>query len=554
MNNIINQILKKTNIIKHSQKFVYIFFLSFLLLGILIVSDYGISTDEPFHRTIGYFWSIQILDKISSNIDLINSLKDKYQTMYWSSEIDAGLYRQYGVFFSLLSVSLEELLNIETNKEAFILRHGFNFFTFFLSSIFFYKIILNRFNNDYYAILITIFYVTTPRIFAESFYNSQDIIFMCFCVFTLYFLLQFLDEFKLKDIILFSLFSALSTSIRVLGVIFFFLFIVFILFNILEKKNFFKNSYIKILSYLVSYPIFVYFFWPFLWDAPIQNFIIAFKSFANYDLNNNIFYLGQYTKATNLPWHYIPTWIFITLPIFILLFFLVGFFKVLKKFVNNYLNLSIQNALWKEKSDLKDFLILAFFLLPLFSVIFLNSTLYGGWRHLYFIYPSIIYFVAVGINYILNMKFYKNLKFLFFLTIIFSVLNNVFILIKFHPYQNVFFNSLVEKKANRLFEIDYWGLGNAETLEYLNNKNSENYSLRVASFTPLHYSVLILKNKNKASAMGTSIKNAKYIFTNHTYDVDPEIFKKYYIDDDYIKFYSLKRGSIIINELYKEKQ
>ena len=553
MDNIINQFLKKTNIIMHGQKFVYFFFLSFLLLGILIVSDYGISTDEPFYRTTGYFWLIQILEKISSNIDLINILKDKYQTMYWSSELDAGLYQQYGVFFNLLSVSFEELLNIKTNKEAFILRHGLNFFTFFLSSIFFYKIILNRFNNNYYAILITIFYITTPRIFAESFYNSKDIIFMCFCVFTLYFLLQFLDKFKLKDIILFSLFSAVSTSIRVLGVIFFFLFIVFILFNILEKKNFLKNNYIKILYYLVSYPIFVYFFWPFLWDAPFQNFVIAFKSFANYDFGNEIFYLGQYTRATSLPWHYIPTWIFITLPIFVLLFFLVGFLKVLTKFTNNYLNLSIQNPLWKEKSDLKDFFILAFLLLPLFSVIFLNSTLYGGWRHLYFIYPCIIYFVAIGINYILNMKFYKNLKFFFYLTVIFSILNNVFILIKFHPYQNVFFNSLVEKKANKLFEIDYWGLGNAETLEYLNSKNNENYSLRVASFTPLHYSVLILKNKNKASAMGTSIKNAQFIFTNRTYEADPKIFDKYYIDNDYIKFYSLKRGNIIINELYKEK-
>ena len=95
--------------------------------------------------------------------------------------------------------------------------------------------------------------------------------------------------------------------------------------------------------------------------------------------------------------------------------------------------------------------------------------------------------MAVGINYILNMRFYKNLKFLFFLTIIFSVLNNVFILIKFHPYQNVFFNSLVEKKANRLFEIDYLGLGNAETLEYLNNNIFYLGQYTKATNLPWHY-------------------------------------------------------------------
>ena len=41
---------------------------------------------------------------------------------------------------------------------------------------------------------------------------------------------------------------------------------------------------------------------------------------------------------------------------------------------------------------------------------------------------------------------------------------NLFSLTKFHPYQNNFFNVLFEKKANQLFEIDYWGLSNKEAL------------------------------------------------------------------------------------------
>ena len=535
----------------NNQILVYIFFIIFFFIGILISNDYGISTDEPFHRTLGYFWYIHILEIFSSNPDKINFLKDKYQSMYWSREINDGNYREYGVLFDLICVFIEELFNIKENKQAFNLKHTLNFITFFVSSIFFYKIILYRFYKKYFAILITFFYITSPRIFAESFYNPKDIIFMCFCVFALYFCLKCFKQNTFKNIFLFSLLSAFATSIRILGVLFFFLFIIFILFCILERKAFFKNNYKKIILYIVSYPCFLYMLWPFLWASPIENFITAFKSFANYNWGGAIFYLGNYIKATNLPWHYIPVWIYISMPILIFLFFIIGFINIINIFINNFLNLSDKNCLCVKNEQLLDFLVLGFFFFPLFTVIFFNSTLYGGWRHLYFVYPAIIYFVAIGINYLLKIQNKIGYKFIFFTVISFAIINNLFILIKFHPYQNVFFNSSVEKKANKFFEIDYWGLGNAESLRYLQKLEMGEFSMSVASFTPLNYSSLILNKKNIIRFKDIKEANSKYIFSNYTYEINPKLIKKYKIPENYLKIFSLKRGKVIINEIYK---
>ena len=60
---------------------------------------------------------------------------------------------------------------------------------------------------------------------------------------------------------------------------------------------------------------------------------------------------------------------------------------------------------------------------------------------------------------------------------------NVSNLIKLHPYQSVYFNSLVEKKANNLFEIDYWGLGNVEAVKFIlkNHKKDGKTKVRTAS-------------------------------------------------------------------------
>ena len=47
-----NEILKG----QYSQYLIISVFFLFLITGFTIVKDYGISTDEPFQRSIGYFY------------------------------------------------------------------------------------------------------------------------------------------------------------------------------------------------------------------------------------------------------------------------------------------------------------------------------------------------------------------------------------------------------------------------------------------------------------------------------------------------------------------
>ena len=53
--------------IKYSQNrnvkyFIYLFFTSFFLIGVLIFRDYGISTDELFQRASGFYWYLSIVN------------------------------------------------------------------------------------------------------------------------------------------------------------------------------------------------------------------------------------------------------------------------------------------------------------------------------------------------------------------------------------------------------------------------------------------------------------------------------------------------------------
>ena len=171
---------------------------------------------------------------------------------------------------------------------------------------------------------------------------------------------------------------------------------------------------------------------------------------------------------------------------------------------------------------------------------------------MYFIYPCIIYFIGVSINYLLNSKrFFKNKNYIYILALI-ILISNTYNIIKYHPYQNVYFNFFFKKSANKLFEIDYWGLGNLETIKIIYKDEKDiNKSIRTASFVPLNYTKLMLEDK-EIKFEGTYNNNQDYIFTNYIYESNPIYLKKYDIPKNYTKFFTLERDGIVINEVYKK--
>jgi hypothetical protein len=66
------------------------------------------------------------------------------------------------------------------------------------------------------------------------------------------------------------------------------------------------------------------------------------------------------------------------------------------------------------------------------------------------------------------------------------------------PLQGVYFNVLAGKNWKARYDLDYWGVGNREALEYiLANDHSPVINVREDSWTPLIFSLLILKSDDR---------------------------------------------------------
>jgi len=451
---------------------------------------------------------------------------------------------------------IETFFKITDSQQIYLFRHFFNFLIFFVSLFFFFKIINNRYESYAISILGVLFLIFSPRIFAESFYNTKDICFMSFFIINLFTAINFLEKPSIKNSIIFAIISSLAVGLRILGIFLPILIILIFLIDMLRNNFSIKNQIIPLIIFLISFPLFLVFFWPYLWSDPVGNFLEVFNKLGNLKYTLYNFYFGEYINAQSVPWHYTIVWIFITTPIFYLILFLMGamhifyrFFKRLLKIEENY----SYKDLWRGKKELQDLIFFLTFFIPLFMTIYLNSTLYDGWRHLYFIYPSFLMLSLYGLNIIKNL-FFKNKKIYIYSFSILLILPTFFWMYSNHPFQNVYFNLLARKNFHTNFEMDYWGTSNKKALQYIASKTKEKVNVYNLNTSDLLLSRKILdeKNRNLINVVYDP-KKANYIvnsFRDWNGVVKPQ---DYSVPKNFVLVYEIKVDDTVINAIYEKK-
>ena len=197
-----------------------------------------------------------------------------------------------------------------------------------------------------------------------------------------------------------------------------------------------------------------------------------------------------------------------------------------------------------------DLFFIILFFAPLFATIIFNSTIYNGWRQVYFIYPGLIYISISGLIYI-NKSFKKKTLIYLFLTV--YSFSTLYWMIYNHPHQYVYFNNLISKdNIKDKFDLDYWGLSYKESLEkVLQNDKSEEIKISNLSSHKLDTPLRFFYNIDSKRFIQTNISEADYLITNYYLrkkNLDDNTLKK-----NYIIFYDVIIDGYSINRVYKKK-
>ena len=192
---------------------IAVIYLIFFIIGILSYQDFGISVDEWDLRLMGYVNLKYVIEIFSQNATA------KLDEILLIPKLSDYSGNTHGVIFSLPMALIEYLFNITDSQKYYFIRHYFNHLLFLLANFYFFLLVAERFDNWIYGVFGALFLFLSPRIFAESFYNHKDILFLSLFIINLYYGIHFLKTQSIKNSILFSFTSALAVYIRIMGII-----------------------------------------------------------------------------------------------------------------------------------------------------------------------------------------------------------------------------------------------------------------------------------------------------------------------------------------------
>jgi len=520
---------------KNKKIIVFLFFLVLLLTGLNIYKDYGVHWDEYTNQHFGYKWAGYANNVIFRKGVAGDSSPDSQDLTH-------------GPVFEIFVLFIQrKFFSINDSRHLIFFRHLCTFLLFYTGVYFFYLICKLHFKNWKICLLGSVFFILSPRIFAESFYNSNDIPFLSFYIICMYTLLRYLDKKTFTSAAIHAVTCALLIDIRIAGVTLPLYTLAFLAADILrmsthrEKVRGSKTA----LLYISLLIVLSFIFWPLLWSHTFSKLAMMVKALKNDYWTGSYLYFGRYAKLENQPWHYGPVWILISTPLFYSFCFFVGCLASIKMYIKN----SIMPACTKRNN-------LLFALWFLFPLILSYRRMYDGWRHLYFIYPAFLIFSLTGLIALwkfIEIRFQKQISRIIHAALIIaavlSMTNSVYFMVKNHPYQNVYFNILAGRNMKAIksrFELDYWGLSYRKALEYiLRNDKDDVIKIYVANAPGRHNANILTEDCKKRLLYVTSLDDAKYFLSNYRFHPGEYPYKE--------EFFSIKIGEAKIMIVYKLK-
>ena len=444
-------------------------FALFLLAGLFILDDYGISWDESIQRRHGRVSIDYAAEKLGLGPTALEPKWD-LEDYQWSN---------YGMLYQLTGSFLELSLGYEDDPyRHYQLRHYLCFFLFFVAVIFFYRSLRLRFprspdqqtgalplwgpggerQSTVYAwlpLIGTAALVLSPRIFANGFYNPEDHVLLAFYTINAYTLLNFLDKRTWRTLVWHALATGLALNTRLPALIIPLATVCLLGFEAVTERGKWRENLVRIVAYLPLSVAFLVPFFPYLWEDTFTRLVGAFSEMSDFAWDSYVWLFGERISALDVPWYYVPAWILITTPILHLVFLFTGLYVALRRVIGSVREL----RLWRSRPELFDFTMLGLAVGPILVVILLDSTLYNGWRHLHFVFPPLAFLLTVGVAHALQGWTFARPRVRWIWT---GAMVSIALLqvIRYHPHQYVYFNEAIRgEPLNVRFDMDYWGVG-----------------------------------------------------------------------------------------------
>jgi len=447
---------------------ILIFIAFYLAVALLTYKDFGLTWDEPVNYNHGVVSYEHIFNKKVARADTFN------KTNGWLDIQDGGNFANFERYTKVSAEQLYYYLHYSAfypmilfilNSDKSIDRYHLLNMVFALGVfITIYCLFYRQYHDQKIAILAPLFLFLTPRFTGDIPANPKDVPFAVMYLISCSSLYLFSASKKvLTKILCLGILFGITQNLRAAGVTLYGLLFLYdtyayyqdrrnnnapaaqtwAQFLILEIQTAILIGMVALLFSLLT--------WPYLAMNIIPNLQEIFAVQRNYTWNETVLYNGSYVEGTRLPGNYFTTWFAISTPIMILVPALLSPFLISNRF---------QHRLF----------VLFFFMITLNTIAYLmvRPVAYDGVRLFLLLVPPLSSLAALAV--IEYCKASKNRLIKVIIGILIGINAGAVLkeMLALHPYQYIYFNSLVGglQGAYKKYDTEYWGASYNEAINW----------------------------------------------------------------------------------------
>jgi len=455
-----------------------IFFAFYIPIGLWACLNSGISWDElTEYQTLNInlqavkgFWSGSLVE-----YQQLLNYGDRYYGIGF--HLASNVTAKFALFIN------DHLISISNTPSEILFAHIAVFGAFVLSGLFVKSILYRLTVNSPMAILGMIAYLLWPYLLGHSFFNVKDTPFLFAWILATSIYLNILQHWhsgmllsKTRITVQFAIFglcTAWILSIRVSGVMIFIEYAVFLMVYLLiggcQIKRILTPG--NILAFAIPLVLGLFVLSPVYWHNPLE-LLNAISYMSHHPWDGDTLTAGKLLGPKQFNLFYLPAWLLIKLPVFVLLgWMLIPFvlYKAIKK-----------QAIYVNGTALLNLTCLIFTIASiLLFLVLLKAGLYNELRQILFIFPLIYIVGFCGLYYTSK----KLLAIALVITALIFAADNI----AMYPYQYTYMNEASRQiDIGNRYEKDYFSLSASRNAAWLNQNHSVDSNVACVFVSPTH--------------------------------------------------------------------
>ena len=442
----------------------------FAIVGVAVVDDYGAHWDDNLQRRIAATFADYALG-------VSGDLPNEYD-------------RHYGVAFEMPLLLLERALGLQDSRPIYLTRHLLTHLFFIAGGFACGMLAYRMLGSRWVALFAMLMFLLHPRLYAYSFLNSKNIPFAAMLIVALYLAHRAFRRDTLGAFLLCGIGVGLAMNLRPFALMLPPMILAMRAPDLwqasgrAERKRILATAGIFTAAALGT----LYIIHPYYWENPLRLVEGARILSQHPNIQNNLF-MGEMYRSDAVPWNYIPVWFTITAPPFALLLGAVGCAAVCWQAITHPLHALL------DRETRFGVLLLGCFVTPVVVAIALQSNIYNGWGHMYFLWAPFCLLAAVGLNTIANIRMGGGIWKLESCCVVARLIRDgrrrlhmdrrtlayglagiglattLTAMATLHPHEHVYFNMLTDTRTPgalaKRYDMDYWGMAERQLLERL---------------------------------------------------------------------------------------